>query len=168
MSAKEWIEQIARGSENFALVSLKYLVTRGMLVEQQNRFLWRLQSRTYPMIDGEAERNMRARIQATLFSDEVPDPNDIVIVNLPDACGLFRAILGDHNSKRRPRADRTHPPHGADRPGHDRCYPRNRRSRRTIWLWRYCRLNQSGSVGIPAEIDHHEAVFCADRAVHDA
>jgi hypothetical protein len=71
MSAKEWIEQIACGSENFAIEALKYLVPRGILLEQENRFLWCLQSRTYPMIDGEAERNMRASIQAILFSDEV-------------------------------------------------------------------------------------------------
>lgn len=98
-SAKSWIEQIASGSENFALVALKRLVTRGILVEQENRFLWRLQSRTYPMIDGEAEREVRARIQAILFSDEVPDPHDIVIINLADSCGLFGAILGDHDSE---------------------------------------------------------------------
>ena len=54
------------------------------------------------MIDGEAEHNMWARIKATLFSDEVPDPNDIAVVNLPEACGLFRAILGDHDSGRGP------------------------------------------------------------------
>ena len=98
-SAKSWIEQVASGRENFALVALKRLVGRGILVEQENRFLWRLQSRTYPMIDGEAEQEVRARIQAILFSDEIPDPHDIVIINLADACGLFGAILGEHDNE---------------------------------------------------------------------
>lgn len=51
------------------------------------------------MIDGRAEREVWARIQAILFSDEVPDPLDIIIINLADACGLFGAILRDHDSE---------------------------------------------------------------------
>lgn len=99
MSAKAWTESIASNGENFGLYALKRLVSRGILVEQENRFLWRLQSRSYPMIDGKAEQEVRARIQAILFSDEVPDPRDIVIINLVEACGLFGAILEDHDSE---------------------------------------------------------------------
>lgn len=98
-SAKSWIEQVASGGENFALVALNRLVARGILVQQDNRFLWRLQSRSYPMVDGAAEQEVRARIQAILFSDEIPDPHDIVIINLAEACGLFGAILGEHDSE---------------------------------------------------------------------
>lgn len=97
-SAKSWIEQIASDGENFAQIALNRLVARGILVQRDNRFLWRLQSRTYPMVDGAAEQEVRARIQAILFSDEIPDPHDIVIINLAEACGLFGTILGDHDS----------------------------------------------------------------------
>ena len=35
-----------------------------------------------PAIDGEAQREVKLRIMGVLFSDEIPDPRDIVIICL--------------------------------------------------------------------------------------
>ena len=40
------------------------------------------------------------RIMAVLFSDEVPDPRDVVIICLADACSLFNQILSKRESER--------------------------------------------------------------------
>ena len=55
--------------------------------------MWMFKSRRYPMIDGEAEREVKLRIMGVLFSDEIPDPRDIMIICLVDACGIFKELL---------------------------------------------------------------------------
>ena len=62
--------------------------------------MWVFKSRRYPTIDGEAQREVKLRIMGVLFSDEIPDPRDIVIINLADACGIFRSILSSEEVER--------------------------------------------------------------------
>ena len=41
-------------------------------------------------IDGKAEREVRLRLMGVLFSDEIPDPRDVVLLCLADACGILK------------------------------------------------------------------------------
>ena len=50
-------------------------------------------ARRYPIVDGQAEREVKLRIMGVLFSDDIPDPRDIVILCLADACGIFKELL---------------------------------------------------------------------------
>ena len=50
-------------------------------------------SRRYPAVQGEAEREVKLRIMGVLFSDEIPDPRDVMIICLADACGIFSRLL---------------------------------------------------------------------------
>ena len=36
---------------------------------------------------------MKTRIMGVLFSDEIPDPRDVMIICLADACGIFGELL---------------------------------------------------------------------------
>ena len=54
-----------------------------------------LSSRRYPVVDGKAERELKLRIMEVLFSDALPDPRDIVIICLADACGIFKELLAE-------------------------------------------------------------------------
>ena len=45
------------------------------------------------MIDGRAEREVKSRIMGLLFSEEIPDPRDVTIICLADACGIFGELL---------------------------------------------------------------------------
>ena len=58
------------------------------------------QSRRYPVIDGDAEREVKLRIMEVLFSNEIPDPRDIVLICLVDACGIFRELLSAREVER--------------------------------------------------------------------
>ena len=73
---------------------------RGILRREEDRFLWVFQSRRYPVIDGEAEREVKLRIMEVLFSDEIPEPRDIVIICLADACGILRELLSARELER--------------------------------------------------------------------
>ena len=55
--------------------------------------MWVFKSRRYPVVDGQAQREVKLRIMGVLFSDEIPDPRDIVIICLADACGIFKSLL---------------------------------------------------------------------------
>ena len=89
-----WLEQIAeRGWSDIREEVLNRLVAQGILERQDDRFMWMFRSRRYPMIDGEAEREVKLRIMEVLFSDVIPDPRDIMIICLVDACGIFKELL---------------------------------------------------------------------------
>ena len=91
--ARYWVEQTARQADEIREEALARLVDRGILERHENRFLWVFRSRRYPMIDGTVEREVKLRIMGVLLSDEIPDPRDVVIICLAEACGILRHLL---------------------------------------------------------------------------
>ena len=91
--ARYWVERTAVRSDSIREAVLERLVEKGILERLDDRFLWVFKSRRYPTIDGEAQREVKLRIMGVLFSDEIPDPRDIVIICLADACGIFKSIF---------------------------------------------------------------------------
>ena len=91
--ARFWIERTAGRADEIREKALSRLVHSGILEVQEDRFLWVFRSRRYPVVDGKAEREVKLRIMEVLFSDEIPDPRDVVIICLVDACALFRQLL---------------------------------------------------------------------------
>ncbi len=91
--ARFWVEHTVQSADEIREGALSRLVERGVLERQEDRLLWVFRSRRYPIIDGKAEREVKLRIMGVLFSDEIPDPRDVVILCLADDCGLFRQIL---------------------------------------------------------------------------
>ncbi len=91
--SRRWVEHIAESAEEIRELALARLVERGILRRQDDRFLWVFRSRRYPIVDGKAEREVKLRIMEVLFGDEIPDPRDVVIICLADACGIFREML---------------------------------------------------------------------------
>ena len=90
---RSWLELIAEKASDIREEALTRLVAEGILERQDDRFMWMFKSRRYPMIDGEAEREVKLRIMEVLFSDVIPDPRDIMIICLVDACGIFKELL---------------------------------------------------------------------------
>lgn len=104
--ARYWIERTALRSDELREEALRRLVEHGILEQMDDRFMWVFKSRRYPTIDGEAQREVKLRIMAVLFSDEIPDPRDIVIICLADATGIFRSIFtSDELDRVTPRID---------------------------------------------------------------
>ena len=98
--ARRWVEQVADSAEEIRECALASLVARGILRREENRFLWVFQSRRYPIVDGEPEREVKLRIMGVLFGDEIPDPRDVVIISLADACGILRELLSARELER--------------------------------------------------------------------
>ena len=91
--ARFWVERTSTKAAELREEALRRLVEQGVLEQVDDRFMWVFKSRRYPLIDGEAQREVKLRIMGVLFSDEIPDPRDIVIICLADACGIFRSLF---------------------------------------------------------------------------
>ena len=91
--ARYWVEHTAKKGEQIREEALSRLVDAGILERQEDRVLWVFRSRRYPLVDGKAEREVKLRIMEVLFSDQIPEPRDVVIIALADACGIFRELL---------------------------------------------------------------------------
>ena len=98
--ARFWVERTAGRADEIREEALSRLVHSGILEVQEDRFLWVFRSRRYPVVDGRAEREVKLRIMEVLFSDEIPDPRDVVIICLADACALFRQLLSKQELER--------------------------------------------------------------------
>ena len=88
-----WVEHVSRSGPSIRESTLGRLVEKGILENQDDRFLWVFRSRRYPSVDGTAEREVKLRILSVLFSDEIPDPRDQMIICLADACSIFPRML---------------------------------------------------------------------------
>ena len=101
---QSWIRRVSE--EDAALIreqALASLVERGVLERRRERFLWAFRSERYPTLDGEAERAIRARIDDVL-SDDIPDPRDVALIGLVDACQILPELLtGEEIEKAAPR-----------------------------------------------------------------
>ncbi|WOO39319.1 GOLPH3/VPS74 family protein [Rubellicoccus peritrichatus] len=80
----------ARDIEPRLLASLVY---KGILEEKDSSFLWIKGERTYPMIEGKEEMEVRTRIRKIILTDTIPDPRDIAIISLMEACKLHRTVF---------------------------------------------------------------------------
>ncbi|MFZ2006643.1 MAG: GPP34 family phosphoprotein [Stellaceae bacterium] len=83
----------AVNAEEYRARALKRLIARGILKEQNGRHLWVFRTRRYPVIDDSEQQEVRARLRQLLLTDEIPDPRDVVLVCLIDACALAGFVL---------------------------------------------------------------------------
>ena len=92
-----WLERVFERAGQIRHKSLLSLIARGILEcdEFDLFFLSPNVSRTkrYPAIRGIEADEVRFRILRLLFSDDIPDPRDVLIVSLAAACSLFEGIL---------------------------------------------------------------------------
>ena len=94
-----WIEETLKHGSAIRERSLARLIERGILRQEDDRFLWVFQTRRYPVIDDRTIRDVKLRIKGVLFSDEIPDVRDIVIISLSDGCGILESLLSSQELK---------------------------------------------------------------------
>ncbi|WP_309399839.1 GOLPH3/VPS74 family protein [Cerasicoccus maritimus] len=72
------------------------LKQRGILKQEEHRFLFVLKERRYPVIDDSEEQEVKSRIrEVVLDHSAIPDPRDVVIICLMDACDLSSVVFTD-------------------------------------------------------------------------
>ncbi|MYD00663.1 MAG: cytochrome P450 [Gammaproteobacteria bacterium] len=92
-----WLGRTAGQGDRIRRVALARLIERGILRSEAHGLLSLVpsvsRSRRYPTADGKSVEEARLRIMRVLFSDDIPDPRDIAMIALANACGVFRTIL---------------------------------------------------------------------------
>ena len=92
-----WLDRIAGRGEQVRDEATARLIERGILRSEAQGLLSLApavsRSRRYPGADGQQVEEARLRVMRVLFSDEIPDPRDIAMIALADACGVFHSIL---------------------------------------------------------------------------
>ena len=94
---QHWIRVLS--TEDAAAIreqALASLVEHGILERREERFLWAFGSVRYPTLDNGAEREIKARI-ARALDDFIPDPRDIALISLADACQILPELFPDRN-----------------------------------------------------------------------
>ncbi len=93
LSTAAALECITVNAGKYREKALRHLVARGILREENGRLLWVFHSRRYPVVNDRERREVKARLRHILLTDEIPDPRDVVLICLIDACGLLGLVL---------------------------------------------------------------------------
>ena len=103
---KYWVNAIADEGSEILEVSINRLVERSIIQRSKKRILGIVKTEIYPTLDSSFERESKRRVMNLLYSDDIPDQRDIVIVSLLDACNMLKSILGQAELTRlRPRIE---------------------------------------------------------------
>lgn len=103
---KYWVNAIADDGAEILESSINRLIERGILGRTEKRILWVVKTESYPTIDQSVERESKRRVLNLLYSDDIPDQEDIVLVCLLDASNMLRTLIGQAELTRlRPRIE---------------------------------------------------------------
>ncbi|MEG9862854.1 MAG: GPP34 family phosphoprotein [Parvularculales bacterium] len=101
MNTKAWIDALAwTHGEKIRDRGMGSLVSRGILTRRDEKFLRMFSSHRYATVDGRAEQEARLRITNVLLADDIPDPRDIALICLADACSLLVDLFSDEGFER--------------------------------------------------------------------
>lgn len=96
-NAEFWIRRMAERSEELRATALAGLETQGLVEADDTGFfsLSRLaaRARRYPEAGSRQAQEVRLRVLQGIFGTEIPDPRDIAMISLANACDIFQRIL---------------------------------------------------------------------------
>lgn len=101
------LARIAKKGDHWESKTLESLVQKGVLMRKEDKFLWVMRERTYPVIDDKKVKEVHDRIRAVVMDlSAIPSPRDVVIIALMNACELTSAVFSaDEAEKYRDRID---------------------------------------------------------------
>lgn len=94
-STEAWISRLGAVGSDLSNRVIARLVTRGVLRSEEKRLLWVFKTRVYPPSSGIEEREVKARVMALLYSDDLPESRDALLIGLLRATTMFRLLLGE-------------------------------------------------------------------------
>jgi len=99
-NTRYWLTELSNYGEDIVDSALNMLVEKKILKTEEKKILWVIGTRVYPMVDDKEEKEVKRRIVDLLMSDEIPTPQDVVLVSLMDTCSLFTTILSSKEVER--------------------------------------------------------------------
>jgi hypothetical protein len=93
LATTEWLKRFAKRGEDLSNQIIESLVAKGIMQLVNSRLFWVLKTRSYSASSGIEQREVKARVMHLLNSDEIPDPNDVLLVGLLKSVGIFNLLL---------------------------------------------------------------------------
>ncbi len=90
-----WLGQLVARSKDLQDRILYRLVDKGILKLENRKILWVFEARRYPLLDNREVKEVKTRLRELIMSDEIPDPRDVVLISLIDACALFDELFSE-------------------------------------------------------------------------
>ena len=97
-NAQYWIEKLIHHAESITDLTLENLVSLGILKHHDGDFWTLASAKSYATANSDSDNEtagqfIRTRIGKVIFSDDIPDPRDIIIICLIETCDIFRFIF---------------------------------------------------------------------------
>lgn len=90
-----WLKHLANKGEEIQERVLASLISKGVLKQENRRILWVFEVRRYPLINNREIKEVKSRLRDLLLSNDIPDPQDAVLISLVNACQLFNEIFNE-------------------------------------------------------------------------
>lgn len=104
LSLVDYVRRITGHAHVIQAAVCRQLVERGILRKEEDTFLWVVADERFPIVDHREERAVRQRIREVVIERRVPEPQDIAIIALIEACDLMHTLLSPAECKEaRPR-----------------------------------------------------------------
>jgi anti-anti-sigma factor len=95
-----WVEAFTETARHLQDQALTRLLAKGVLKQEDRRLLWVFAVRRYPVMDDREVKEVRTRLRELIQSDDIPDPRDVVLLNLANACRLLDDLLAPPERER--------------------------------------------------------------------
>ena len=97
-NAQYWIERLAAQAESVIDLTLDRLVDLRILEHHDGDFWTLAAAKWYEDLRGAAQEGsvgqfIKTRVVKALFTDEIPDPRDVIVICLVNACDVFRIMF---------------------------------------------------------------------------
>lgn len=94
-SVARWLGVFASERNSLERAALERLVARGILRQDEKKFLWVFGVRRYPTVDNHERVEVRTRLSELILGDDIPDPRDAILVSLLTAGHLLPRIFDE-------------------------------------------------------------------------
>ncbi len=90
-----WISQLAVRSREFMEFITASLILKKVLKVENEKLLWFFSKRKYPLINDKEIKEVKLRVREIVFSNDIPDLRDIVIISLLHYGQLLSIVFTD-------------------------------------------------------------------------
>ncbi len=90
---EDWISHLSIHGQYFRDEIVKSLVKKGVLKVEDEKILWFFSKRKYPIVDDTELEEVQTRIRTLVFSKELPEEADIVIISILAHSNLLRTVF---------------------------------------------------------------------------
>ncbi|MFZ2655695.1 MAG: anti-sigma factor antagonist [Victivallales bacterium] len=95
-----WLERLTIRKKHIEERVLAQLVRKGILKQENRRILWVFKTHRYPLMDDREVKEVRTRLRELILSDDIPDPRDVVLISLGNACRLLDDLFTPKEKER--------------------------------------------------------------------